>query len=146
MRQEGITCLMYSGGEIVPGYVLLLLIGVPLVELGLLIKIGQHLGAGYTILLVVLTGIAGAWLAKYQGLRVLWEIRGLLSQGIMPGYKLIEGLLVFLGGILLLAPGFLTDMMGLLCLLPVTRQYLAGIVVQVLENYLRSGRVRIYKF
>ncbi|HHY61025.1 MAG TPA: FxsA family protein [Clostridia bacterium] len=128
------------------GYLLVILILVPLVELGLLIKVGQHFGAVNTILLVILTGVAGAWLAKYQGLRVLWEIRSLLSRGVMPGYKLVEGLLVLLGGLLLLTPGFVTDVLGLLCLLPVSRPFLAGLVIRMLENYLRSGRVRIYRF
>lgn len=128
------------------GYLLVILILVPLVELGLLIKVGQHFGAVNTILLVILTGVAGAWLAKYQGLRVLWEIRSLLSRGVMPGYKLVEGLLVLLGGLLLLTPGFVTDVLGLLCLVPVSRPFLAGLVIRMLENYLRSGRVRIYRF
>lgn len=128
------------------GYLVAILIAVPLVELWLFIKIGQYIGAANTILLAILTGMAGAWLAKHQGLRVLWEIRSLLSRGIMPGHKLVEGVLVLLGALLLLTPGFLTDILGLMCLLPATRQFLTAVVIKLLEEYLRSGRVRIYKF
>lgn len=128
------------------GYLLAIIIAIPLIEIVLLIKIGQYIGAGNTILLVIITGIAGAFLAKYQGLKVLWEIRSLLAQGRMPGYKLLEGLLVLLGGILLLTPGFFTDVIGLLCLLPLTRHVFVIAAIKILENYLRSGRIRIYRF
>lgn len=127
-------------------YLLAILIVVPMIEIVFLIKIGQYIGAGNTILLVIITGVTGAFLAKYQGLKVLWDIRYLLSQGRMPGYKLLEGLFVLLGGILLLTPGFFTDAIGLLCLLPFTRHFFVNAAIKILANYLRSGRVRIYRF
>lgn len=127
-------------------YLLAILIVIPLIEIVFLIKIGQYIGAGNTILLVIITGIAGAFLAKYQGLKVLWDIRYLLAQGRMPGYQLLEGLFVLLGGILLLTPGFFTDVIGLFCLLPFTRYFFVNAAIKILENYLRSGRVRIYRF
>jgi UPF0716 protein FxsA len=125
---------------------LLALIVMPLVELAVLIKLGQHIGAGTTILLVILTGIAGAYLAKYQGLKVLWEMRDLVARGILPGLKIVEGVLVLIGAILLLAPGLITDVVGFLFLLPVTRQFFVQLAMKFLEGYIRSGRFRIYKF
>lgn len=126
-------------------HLLLILIVIPLMELTLLIKAGQYLGSGTTILLVVLTGILGASLAKYQGLKVLWEFRHSISQGIMPGNKLLEGLLVLLGGILLLTPGFVTDTIGFLFLLPTSRKFFAALGLKWIESYLHSGHIRIYR-
>ncbi|NLC76101.1 MAG: FxsA family protein [Clostridia bacterium] len=128
------------------GYLLLAVILLPLVELVLLIKLGQYLGALNTVLLVILTGVAGALLAKYQGWKVLWEFRSLLAQGIIPGRKILEGVLVLAGGILLLTPGLITDTLGFLFLLPPTRQFFVQLALKMLEEYLRSGRLKIYRF
>lgn len=128
------------------GYLFLALIVMPLVELAVLIKLGQHIGAGNTVLLVILTGVAGAYLAKYQGIKILWELRNLVSQGVMPGVKMMEGVLVLIGAILLLAPGLISDIIGLLFLLPITRQYFVRWAIRILEYYIRFGRLRIYRF
>lgn len=126
------------------GYLLLALLAIPLVEVILLIKIGQVLGSGITILLIFITGILGAFLAKYQGLKVLWELHYLLERRMMPGNKLVEGLFVLVGGIFLLFPGFITDIVGFLFLLPLTRQFFAVLVLKWIAEYFRSGRIRIF--
>ncbi|MFQ5904587.1 MAG: FxsA family protein, partial [Candidatus Binatia bacterium] len=81
---------------------------VPLIELYLLIKIGSYLGALNTVLLIVITGILGALLARLEGLRVLRQIVQNLSQGIVPAEELVDGVLIFIAGILLVTPGVLT--------------------------------------
>lgn len=127
------------------GYLLLLLLIVPLAELALLIKIGQNIGTIYTVFLVIITGVIGALFAKYQGIKVLWELRYNLSQNIMPGIQLLEGIFVLLGGILLLTPGLITDILGLLFLLPFTRNSFVKLTINWLENHMRSGKIRIYR-
>ena len=100
---------------------LLMFIILPACELGVLIWSGNTFGLIPTILMIIATGIGGAYLAKYQGLLTMRKVQEQMNRGIMPGEEMIDGLCILLGGILLLAPGFLTDIMGLLLLLPPTR-------------------------
>lgn len=93
---------------------------VPLVELAILIKASSYIGLWNTILIVILTGILGAALTKHQGFMVLNKIRATASRGRVP-QELIDGFLVLAGGIVLLTPGFLTDICGFLLLIPWTR-------------------------
>lgn len=111
---------------------------VPAVEIGLFIEIGGQIGAAATVLVVLFTGIAGAALARSQGTRVLRDIQGALSRGQMPTDEVIEGALVVFGGALLLTPGFLTDGLGVSCLLPPSRKVLAAL----LKRWAR-GRVQV---
>lgn len=98
---------------------------VPTVELYLLVKIGQVIGAFETVFFVVLMGFIGAGVAKREGLGLLNQIQQDLMQGLPPADRLIEGLLVLLGGVLLITPGVLTDLVGLSILLPPVRRRLA---------------------
>jgi UPF0716 protein FxsA len=95
---------------------------IPLVELYLLIKVGGLIGAGPTVAIVVLTGILGGLMAKRQGFVVLRRIRRSLEEGILPTGSLVDGLFVLAGGLLLLTPGLLTDLTGILALWPRTRR------------------------
>ena len=92
------------------GRILLFFTIVPLVELFILIKIGGHIGALNTILLVIFTVLLGAMLVRVEGLRTLRQIQSSLAQGQLPAEELIDGVLIFVGGILLLTPGVLTDL------------------------------------
>jgi UPF0716 protein FxsA len=93
----------------------------PLVELALLIQIGRWIGLGWTLALVVVTGLLGAALARQHGLRAWVAIRDELRAGRMPASALADGLLILIGGIVLLTPGLLTDLFGFAMLLPLTR-------------------------
>ncbi len=95
---------------------------VPLIELYFLIKIGGIIGPLNTIMLVVITAVGGAYLAKREGLKTLYKIRESMMQGIMPAEELVDASLIFVAGILLLTPGLITDILGLLLLIPVTRK------------------------
>ncbi len=95
---------------------------VPLVELYLLIRLGTYVGAVDTIAIVIGTGIAGGLLAKSQGLAVLDRIRAELNQGRLPAESLFDGLLILMAGAMLVTPGLLTDGLGLLLLIPWSRQ------------------------
>jgi UPF0716 protein FxsA len=103
---------------------LLLFTVVPAVELYLLIWLGQHIGAGTTVLIIITTGAVGAALAKREGLGVLRSIQEETLRGVPPGDRLIEGVLVLVGGVLLITPGVLTDLTGILLIMPWTRQRL----------------------
>jgi UPF0716 protein FxsA len=100
---------------------LLLFIVVPAVELALLIEVGTRIGTPATIAIIVGTGIAGAALAKQQGLRTIQKIQGQLDTGALPTGALVDGVIILIAGALLVTPGLLTDVAGFLCLVPVTR-------------------------
>ncbi len=107
---------------------------IPLIELVILIKVGSYIGLWPTILIVVLTGIVGASLARYQGFIIVNKIRSDVSSGRVPARELIDGLLVLIGGIVLLTPGFLTDICGFILLIPLTRNLIKGIVRKHFER------------
>ena len=103
---------------------LLLFTVVPAIELYLLIWLGQHIGAGLTVLIIIATGAIGAALAKREGLGVLRSIQEETLRGVPPGDRLIEGVLVLVGGVLLITPGVLSDLTGIFLIMPWTRQRL----------------------
>lgn len=121
----------------------LLFVGVPLLELFILIQIGQVVGLWPTIGLVVLTGFAGAALARREGLRTLFKLQGELAQGHLPGGALLDGFAILVGGALLLTPGILTDLVGFSCLLPPSRKLILKQVRKGLEARLESGAIRV---
>lgn len=92
-----------------------------LVEIYFLIKVGETIGALSTILLIILTALLGSFLLKYQGIITLNKAQQQIQQGIMPTTQLLEGVVILISGVLLLTPGFVTDMLGLLGLIPWTR-------------------------
>ena len=94
------------------GALFLLFVAVPLVELWLLLKAGGTFGVGVTIGIVLLTGALGATLARREGLRALTRMTQAANKGILPTQAMFDGMAIFLGGALLLTPGFLTDAVG----------------------------------
>ena len=90
----------------------------PVVELYLLIRVGSFIWAGWTILVVLGTGVLGAWLARQEGLRVVQRVQADLQAGHLPADALIDGLLILIAGVVLLTPGFLTDAAGFTLLSP----------------------------
>ncbi len=110
--------------------ILFLFLAVPVIELYLLIQVGGVIGVLPTILLVLFTAVLGASLVRQQGFATWQRLQANLSQGIMPAYELIEGLLLLLGGLLLLTPGFFTDILGFACLIPSLRQKIAHYVIE----------------
>ena len=97
----------------------------PLAELSLLLRIGEWLGAGPTVGLVIATGVVGAWLARREGLRTWGRVQADLASGKMPGEELLHALLVFIAGVVLVTPGVLTDVAGLLLLVRPAREIVA---------------------
>ncbi len=112
---------------------------IPVIDLFVLIKTGQIIGAFTTIFIVIFTGIIGANLAKQQGFSIIMKIQESMSQGKMPTKELLHGLMVFAGGILLLTPGFLTDATGFLLLIPVSREFFSVLLVKYFSHKIKSG-------
>lgn len=102
---------------------LLLFISVPLIEVLILIQLGSRFGFWPTIFVVIITGIFGAYLAKLYGLSIWYKIQDDLQAGRMPADKLVDGLLILIGGVVLLTPGLLTDILGFLLLIPYSRNF-----------------------
>ena len=105
-------------------------IAVPLIELYFLIQVGEVIGALPTIALCILTAILGAALLRQQGLQTLARARENLDRGEVPAIELFEGVILAIGGVLLLTPGLVTDIIGFACLLPPTRRWLVDRVIR----------------
>jgi len=124
---------------------LILFIGLPALEIYTLVKADEIIGLTATVMLVLATGIAGAYLAKSQGLAILNALQSEMQQGRLPSTQLLDGFLVLIGGILLLTPGFWTDSLGFVLLLPNGRQQLSRLLRRWLEQKIERGEFRVYR-
>ncbi|WP_096436073.1 FxsA family protein [Alteribacter populi] len=124
---------------------LLLLIIVPAIEIGVLILSGNLIGVIPTILLIILTGILGAALAKREGLNAIRSAQLQATQGQVPSGVLLDGICILVGGVVLLTPGFITDAFGFFLLVPKTRGIFKGFLQGIFERAIRSGNVVFYR-
>ncbi|MFC1646490.1 FxsA family protein [Candidatus Omnitrophota bacterium] len=115
-------------------YLVLLFTVVPIFELYLLIRVGQYLGPFTTVMIVVFTGIFGAFLARLEGLRVLYSVQRDMQEGKMPTSQLLDGLLILVGAVLLITPGLLTDAIGFILVIPNTRVFVKVWLKQYLQR------------
>jgi len=116
-------------------YLLPTFIVLPILEMYVLISVGSNIGAFNTILLVLLTALIGLALLRVQGFRTLINARNKLGMAQLPAEEIITGIFLAIGGALLLTPGFITDLFGLLCLVPVTRRFLLKIALTNLTGF-----------
>lgn len=114
-------------------YLLLLFFAVPLIEIYLLIKVGGVIGALPTVSLVVFTAVLGAWLVRWQGLTTLNRVRAMMMRGEVPAIEAMEGVALLIAGALLLTPGFFTDTMGFLLLMPAVRR---GVILWMIKRHM----------
>jgi UPF0716 protein FxsA len=119
---------------------------IPMIELYLLIKLGAVIGAFNTLLLVILTGATGAYLARLQGLQVMFRVRERLQQGEMPAEDMLDALIILIAGIVLLTPGLLTDIAGLLLLLPSIRFRFKVWLRQKLDLWTQNRKISIGRY
>ena len=122
-------------------YLLLLIIVVSSAEIGVLLLSGNLIGVWPTIGMIIFTGVLGAYLAKKQGLETIRKAREQLSYGRMPGEAILDGICVLIGGILLLTPGFLTDITGLLLLAPVTNSFFKKLMLKWFRKWMDKNTV-----
>jgi UPF0716 protein FxsA len=111
-----------------PLLLFLAFLAIPLVELWVILQVGSVIGAWWTLLILVADSIAGAYIVRREGRRAWQAFRQALAEGRWPGDEVVQGALVLVGGALLLTPGFVTDVAGLLCVLPPTRAMIAAAV------------------
>ena len=109
--------------------VLILIIGIPLIEIYLFIKIGSQIGAFNTVLLILTTAIAGVAYARYEGFNTLKSGMSQLIKNEIPIYEIISGATLAFAAFLLIFPGFATDMFGILLVIPITRKLILGIFI-----------------
>lgn len=108
----------------------ILFVIVPLVELYLIIQVGSLIGALWTVLLVVLTAMIGVSLLRIQGVGMLERARRNMEAGTLPALEMMEGIMLAVGGALLITPGFITDTLGFLCLIPFTRRAMIAYIAR----------------
>jgi UPF0716 protein FxsA len=111
------------------------LIGVPLLEIALFIKVGGWIGLGPTLALIVLSAVVGAWMVRQQGVSVLLRAQRQLAEGSLPVLQAFEGLCLAIAGVLLLLPGFFTDAIGALLLVPAIRRGLYRYLRHRIESH-----------
>lgn len=128
------------GGMKPMGRLLAAFVIVPLIELVLLIRVGQWIGLLPTVLLVIATGVLGAALARREGMRTLLQIQADLRSGRFPVGRLLDGVLILFAGALLLTPGVLTDVIGLGLLFPASRGWLKALVAGRVRRMVEAGR------
>src|SRR3954451_3164097 len=116
-----------------------LFIVLPLAELYVILKVGDAIGAVWTILLLGADSVLGSLLLRAQGRSVWRRFNSALAEGKMPHREVIDGVLVIFGGAFLITPGFITDIVGLLLLLPPTRSLIRGQVVRRLGRRVAGG-------
>lgn len=124
---------------------LILFTCIPLLEIYVLLEAGRQIGLSATILLILLTGIAGAWLARTQGIEILRRIQLEMAAGRMPAVALLDGAMVLIGGVLLLTPGFCTDLVGFTFLAPFSRPFWRDLLSKWMQKNVEQGRIHIHR-
>ncbi|MGM0880043.1 MAG: FxsA family protein [Bacillota bacterium] len=119
---------------------------VPVIELWGILQVGDWLGGWTTFFILIIMGFAGAYLARAEGRKVWMEAQRQMQAGQIPGRTLLDGICVLAGGILLLTPGFFSDIVGITLLLPMTRPFYRQILLQWIENRMRNGNFKIGRF
>lgn len=125
-------------------YLFLLFTGLPALEFILIIRVGSEIGAVNTLAILILIGLSGAYLARLQGFQTLKNIQQSLEQGILPTENVLDGFLILCGGMLLLTPGFITDVVGILFLVPFTRSLLKILFRKKFQTTTRKGETNVF--
>ncbi|SDN21226.1 UPF0716 protein FxsA [Paenibacillus sp. yr247] len=121
--------------------ILAIFILVPALEITLLITMGHLIGGWTTFALLILSGFLGAYFTKREGRKVLEYARYEWSQGQLPAQHLLDGICIFIGGILLIMPGFITDIFGFLLVFPYTRPIFRVMLLALIQKQIGKGRI-----
>ena len=122
-------------------WLFLLVLVLPALEIGMFIWIGGKICPCYVILLILLPGIIGISIARWQGLQTWRDVQWQLSQGQVPTKQIIDGVCIFIGGIFLFSPGFITDTIGLIFVIPLTRRFIRQGLYIWLKRSLERGTI-----
>lgn len=123
--------------------ILLILLITPIVELALLLQVGQWIGFWPTIGLIVVTALAGSVLLKQQGLSVWRQLQQRLGMGDLPGTQIVDGVIVLMSGALLVTPGVLTDVAGFAGLIPLTRAPIRRLIMKRFQRSVAQGSMQM---
>ncbi|QTN00057.1 membrane protein FxsA [Sediminibacillus dalangtanensis] len=126
-------------------WILLFVLIVPALEIGVLVWSGNKIGPWWVVLLIILTGVLGAWLAKRQGLETLARARQSMAYGQAPREEIMDGICILLGAAVLLTPGFITDAIGFLLLFPTTRKPIKRWMLNMLRRMMDRGTITIFR-
>ena len=127
-------------------YLFLLIIVLPAIEISVLLLSGHLIGVWLTLLLILVTGALGLFLAKRQGLETWRKAQEQMQFGYMPGNEIIDGICILIGGIFLVLPGLISDIFGIILLLPLTRNLLKPIVIRLIMNRMNRGKVTVIRY
>ena len=126
-------------------YLFLAIIVIPAADIGFLLLSGKTIGFWPTLLMILLTGVIGAYLAKREGLQTIRRVQESLSRGQLPGDALLDGVCILIGGALLLTPGFITDIVGFLMLFPPTRKFFKLFILYLFKKRIHPSGRKIIK-
>ncbi|MCM3570689.1 FxsA family protein [Neobacillus mesonae] len=126
-------------------YLFLLIVVIPAAEIAVLLLSGKTIGIWPTILLILATGVIGAYLAKREGLQTIRRAQEQMSHGQIPGEAVLDGICILVGGVLLLTPGFITDITGFLLLFPPTRKVFKLLMMNSIRKRIEQGNIKIIK-
>jgi UPF0716 protein FxsA len=120
---------------------------IPFLEIALLIKLGGQIGVLNTLMIVIITALVGAQLARRQGVSTMLKVREAMNRGEVPAEEMMDAMIIFIAGILLLTPGFITDAAGILLLIPATRNAFKRWLRVKFDSWVaqNSANIRIYR-
>lgn len=119
---------------------------IPIVELWGILQVGDLIGGWTTFLVLILMGLAGSYLARAEGRKVWAEAQRQMQAGQIPGQTMLDGICILAGGLLLLMPGFFSDIVGITLLFPLTRPFYRGYMLGWIEKRMRNGNFKIGRF
>ncbi len=127
-------------------YLFLLIIVLPAIEISVLLLSGHLIGVWFTLLLILITGALGLILAKRQGMETWRKAQEQMQYGYMPGNEIIDGVCILIGGVFLVLPGLISDIIGIILLLPFTRNILKPFVIRLIRNRMNRGKVTVIRY
>lgn len=120
-----------------------LIILLPVIEITVLLLSGQLIGVWFTLLLILAAGAIGLFLAKQQGLETWRKAQEQIQYGYMPGNEIIDGICILIGGVLLVIPGLISDVIGIIFLLPLTRKFIKPLIIRMIMNKMNRKKITI---
>lgn len=116
---------------------------VPIIEISLLIEVGSRIGTANTIMILLLTALIGIYMVKLVGLGVMRRMQQNMNEGVSPAEEMVNGMMLLLAGVLFIIPGFFTDAVGLLMVIPFSRNLIKKIARRMIEKKVSSGVIYI---
>jgi len=124
---------------------LIFFIVAPACEIGVLLLSGKTIGVLPTVLLIILTGFVGAYLAKKQGMQAVRNLQKEIQYGRIPSNAILDAMAILVGGIMLLTPGFISDIVGLFLLFPITRNWIKPFLIQFIKKWIDKHTIHIIR-